>query len=74
MARDRVETVRATDSAEAAVCKLAERRIGAMVVEDQWMRHTGVFSERDFAEAVAEHGPRAMAFSVERLMTTPVAT
>ena len=70
----RVETVRTTDSVEAAVRKLAERRIGAVVVEDQWMRHTGVFSERDFVEAVAEHGPRAMALSVERLMTKRVAT
>ena len=69
----RVETVRTTDSVEAAVCKLAEKRIGAVVVEDQWMRHAGVFSERDFVKAVAEHGARAMAFAVERLMTTPVA-
>jgi CBS domain-containing protein len=38
------------------------------------MRHAGVFSERDFVKAVAEHGARAMAFSVERLMTAPVAT
>ena len=70
----RVETVRTTDSVEAAVRKLEEKRIGAVVVEDQWMRHAGVFSERDFVRAVAEHGARAMAFSVERLMTTPVAT
>jgi CBS domain-containing protein len=38
------------------------------------MRLAGVFSERDLVKAVAEHGARAMAFSVEKLMTTPVAT
>jgi CBS domain-containing protein len=70
----KVETVRTTDSVEAAVRKLAEKRIGAVVVEDQWMRRAGIFSERDFVNAVAEHGARALTFPVEKLMSAPVVT
>jgi CBS domain-containing protein len=70
----KVETVRTTESVEAAVRKLAEKRIGAVVVEDQWMRHAGIFSERDFVNAIAEHGARALTFPVEKLMSAPVVT
>ena len=45
-----------------------------MIVEDQWMRHAGIFSERDFVNAVAEHGPGALNFQVDRLMSAPVVT
>ncbi|MEA2738730.1 MAG: hypothetical protein QOH05_2037, partial [Acetobacteraceae bacterium] len=65
----KVVKVATTDSVETAVRKLADERIGAVVVEDQWMRHTGVFSERDFVNAVAEHGARALTFPVEKLMS-----
>ncbi len=51
-----VVKVRTTDTVQTAVRKLAEERIGAVVVEDQWMRTAGIFSERDFVNAVAEHG------------------
>jgi CBS domain-containing protein len=70
----RVVTVRNTDTVQTAVRKLSEERIGAVVVEDQWMRHAGVFSERDFLNAVAEHGAAALSFPVERLMSAPVVT
>jgi len=69
-----VVKVRTTDTVEAAVRKLANKRIGAVIVEDQWMRHAGVFSERDFVNAIAEHGAQALAFRVERLMSAPVIT
>ena len=69
-----VVTVRTSDTVETAVRKLADQRIGAVVVEDQWMRHTGIFSERDFVNAIAEHGARALAIPVEKLMTSPVVT
>jgi len=69
-----VVKVRTTDTVQAAVRKLAEERIGALVVEDQWMRRAGIFSERDFVNAVAEHGPQALTFPVERLMSAPVVT
>jgi CBS domain-containing protein len=69
-----VVKVRTTDTVQAAVRKLADHRIGAVVVEDPWMRHAGIFSERDFVKAMAEHGAEALSFRVERLMTTPVVT
>jgi CBS domain-containing protein len=70
----RVVKVRTTDTVQAAVRKLADERIGAVMVEDQWMRHAGIFSERDFVNAVAEHGPEALSFPVEKLMSAPVLT
>jgi CBS domain-containing protein len=69
-----VMKVRTTDTVQMAVKKLADERIGALVVEDQWMRHAGIFSERDFVNAVAEHGPKALGFPVEKLMSAPVVT
>ena len=69
-----VVKVRTTDSVQAAVRKLAEHRIGAVVVEDAWMRNVGIFSERDFVNAVAEFGAEALLFKVERLMSSPMVT
>jgi CBS domain-containing protein len=69
-----VTKVRTTDSVETAVRKLSDERIGAVVVEDQWMRHTGIFSERDFLNAVAEHGAKVLTFPVEKLMSTGLVT
>ncbi len=69
-----VVKVRTTDTVEAVVQKLSEERIGAVVVEDQWMRLAGIFSERDFVNAVAEHGAQALSFPAEKLMSAPVVT
>src|SRR3984885_14222985 len=69
-----VVKVRTTDSVESAVRKLSDERIGAVMVEDQWMRHAGIFSERDFLNAVAEYGAAALAFPVEKLMSAPIVT
>jgi CBS domain-containing protein len=69
-----VVKVRTTDTVQAVVRKLADERIGAVIVEDQWMRHAGIFSERDFVNAVAEHGAQALTFPVEKLMSAPVVT
>ena len=69
-----VVKVRTTDSVHTAVRRLADERIGAVVVEDQWMRHIGIFSERDFVNAIAKYGAEALTFTVERLMSAPVVT
>jgi CBS domain-containing protein len=69
-----VVKVRTSDTVQTVVRKLADERIGAVIVEDQWMRHAGIFSERDFVNAVAEHGPQALTFPVEKLMSAPVVT
>jgi len=53
---------------------LAEHRIGAVVVEDQWMRHAGIFTERDFVNAVARQGAAVLAWPVSKLMSSPAVT
>ena len=70
----RIERIRPTDSVEVAVRKLAEHRIGALVVEDRWMKPVGIFSERDFINAVARNGAAVLGFQVQQLMSTPMLT
>src|SRR6267154_6586140 len=65
----RIHTV---DSVELAVRKLAEHRIGALVVEDRWMRPVGIFSERDFINAVARDGAKILGSDVRELMSTRI--
>ena len=62
----------ASDSVRDAVHSLAKNRIGAVVVEDQWMHLVGVFSERDFINAVASNGAAALELRVCDLMSAPV--
>lgn len=62
----------ASDTVRGAVHGLAENRIGAVVVEDQWMHLVGVFSERDFINAVASHGSGALDLHVHDLMSAPI--
>jgi len=64
--------VRPTDTVAAAVGRLAEHRIGALVVEDRWMHIVGIFSERDFINAAAREGTAALERTVEELMSAPV--
>ncbi len=69
-----VVSVRASDSVVSAVRLLAEHRIGAVVVEDAWMRPVGIFSERDFVNATAAKGAAALTLTVETLMSAPIVT
>jgi len=69
-----VERIHPTDSVALAVRKLAEHRIGALVVEDRWMKPAGIFSERDFINAVARDGAAVLGFQVQQLMSTPMLT
>ena len=69
-----VEKINLTDSVELAVRKLSEHRIGALVVEDPWMKPVGIFSERDFINAVARSGGAVLGFEVQQLMSTPILT
>ena len=66
-----VERIHPADRVELAVRKLAEHRIGALVVEDLWMKPVGIFSERDFINAVARDGAVVLGFQVQQLMSTP---
>ena len=49
-----------------------EHRIGALVVENQWMKLVGIFSERDFVNAIAREGAAVLGFDVQQLMSSPV--
>jgi CBS domain-containing protein len=67
-----VVKVRTADSVALALSRLAEHRIGALVVEDRWMKLVGVFSERDFVNAIAHDGAAALGFDVQHLMSSPI--
>ena len=67
-----VVRIGADDSIVLAVRRLAEHRIGALVVEDRWMKLVGVFSERDFVNAIARDGAAVMNFVVQQLMSSPI--
>jgi CBS domain-containing protein len=67
-----VVMVRPTDTVAVAVARLAEHRIGAVVVEDQWMKPVGIFSERDFVDAVARDGAAVLGFQVAQIMSSPI--
>lgn len=69
-----VKRVLSNEKVVVAVRKLAEYRIGVLVVENDAGRMVGIFSERDFVNAVARHGDAALSRPVSDLMTSPVAT
>jgi CBS domain-containing protein len=64
--------IRTIDRLTGAVAKLSTHRIGALVVEDRWLKLVGIFSERDLVNAVARHGPAALDFEVHEFMSSPV--
>ncbi|HTQ35115.1 MAG TPA: CBS domain-containing protein [Stellaceae bacterium] len=67
-----VVRVHPEDTVEFAVRKLAEHRIGAVIVEDRWMKPVGIFSERDFIRASARDGAAVLGYEVGQLMTSPI--
>src|SRR5580692_2199607 len=69
-----VERIRPADSVELAVRQLSEHHIGALVVEDRWMKPVGIFSERDFINGTAREGSQALELDVRELMTSPIIT
>ena len=67
-----VVKVRTNDTVAHAVGKLAAHRIGAVVVEDQWMHPVGIFSERDFVNAIAHEGASVLTKHVDALMSSTI--
>ena len=59
---------------EAAIAKLAEHRIGAVVVLGADRRVIGILSERDIVRAFAEFGADALAKRLAQVMTRGVVT
>jgi len=66
--------IRPGDRVGTAVQRLAQHRIGALAVEDDWQKLVGVFSERDLVNALARHGNAALSMTVRELMSSPVIT
>lgn len=56
------------------VALLAERRIGAVVVVDEFRRILGIVSERDVVRILARVGSEALAADVASIMTSKVIT
>ncbi len=69
-----VATVLPTDSIQAAARKLAELRIGAVVVQDRWQKLVGIFSERDLVKLLHREWKEALDHRVEEVMTRSVIT
>ena len=69
-----VATVLPTDSIQTAVRRLAELRIGAVVVQDRWQKLVGVFSERDLVKLLFRDWKDALDYRVEQVMTRSVIT
>jgi CBS domain-containing protein len=67
-----VVKIHTADSVALAVRCLVEHRIGALVVEDRWMKPVGIFTERDFINAIARDGSMVLGLPVQQLMSTPI--
>ena len=61
-------------SLASAVARLAEKRIGAVLVLGADSRIVGILSERDIVRALAERGPAALGEPVSQTMTRKVST
>jgi len=64
--------IHAEDSVADAVALLAERRIGALPVEDDGVEVAGIFSERDALYSLRKHGAGMLTRKVRDSMTSPV--
>jgi CBS domain-containing protein len=67
-----VVTIEPVASIGAAVKRLAERRIGALVVQGADNRVVGIVSERDIVWALAERGSAVLDDPVSQVMTRKV--
>ena len=67
-----VVAVRPTDTIAAVVRLLAERRIGAALVQDAADQVLGILSERDIVRGLAEQGARTLEMTAGQLMTREV--
>jgi CBS domain-containing protein len=72
--RGNVVTIEPTADLVAAVRRLAERRIGALVILGADHRIAGILSERDIVRVLAELGPAALHEPVGQVMTRDVKT
>ncbi|HET7305670.1 MAG TPA: CBS domain-containing protein [Segeticoccus sp.] len=72
---DLVVTVRSADTVETLLQRLAEHRIGAVVVsDDDGATVAGIVSERDVVRTLGEVGARVLQLPVADIMTADVQT
>ncbi len=69
-----VSTARPDDSVQEIATRLAQRRIGAIVIVGEGGRVAGIISERDIIRLIAEHGVRALSMRASEGMTRDVVT
>lgn len=69
-----VSTARPDDSVQEIATRLAQRRIGAIVIVGDGGRVTGIISERDIIRLIAEHGTKALSMRANEGMTRDVVT
>jgi CBS domain-containing protein len=69
-----VETVRADAKLTTVASRLADKRIGAVVVTDRAGRIAGIVSERDVVHALAREGAECLGWPVSEIMTREVLT
>lgn len=69
-----VTTARPDDTLLEIVNRLAQRRIGAIIIVGNDGKVCGIISERDIIRLVAEHGASALSMVVDSAMTRNVVT
>ncbi|MFN3743778.1 MAG: CBS domain-containing protein [Hyphomicrobiaceae bacterium] len=69
-----VETVRADAKLTAVAGRLADKRIGAVVVTDRTGAIAGIVSERDIVHAIAKDGAACLDWPASEIMTRDVLT
>jgi CBS domain-containing protein len=69
-----VETGSPEEPVAAIAGRLAQRRIGSVVIVDNDGSIAGIVSERDIVRALAERGAGALAMPARAVMTSPVRT
>ena len=69
-----VVTIEPNVSLDVAAKRLAERRIGAVVVLGADDRIVGILSERDIVRAISERGAAALQDQISQVMTRKVVT
>jgi CBS domain-containing protein len=67
-----VSTARPEDTIEEIATRLAQRKIGAVVIVGDGGSVAGIISERDIIRMIAEHGAKALTMSVSSGMTREV--
>lgn len=67
-----VSTAHADDSIQEIANRLAQRKIGAVVIVGDHGKVVGIISERDIIRLLAEHGGKALAMRADEGMTRDV--